>query len=191
MIKQRWGRILNFSSGSGYGNSGQANYAAGKEGITGFTYAVARELGPYGIRVNVINPGGFTRMSQSYDPNVRAQIRQARGIVQGGGAQSQQQAPARTVPEPGQPMERDPENNAPIIVWLCTEQGGAIHGQRVSSSGWQVAITDSRRVTRSITKPGRWTVDELIQLVPSSLTQGVANVAPPVETNQSLSAAQR
>jgi hypothetical protein len=78
-------------------------------------------------------------------------------------------------------MERDPENNAPIIVWLCTEQGGAINGQRVSSSGWQVSLTDSRRVTRSITKPGRWTVDELIRLVPASLTQGVANVAPPVE----------
>src|SRR3972149_4942218 len=41
MIKQRWGRILNFSSGAGYGNSGQANYASAKEGIAGFTYAMA------------------------------------------------------------------------------------------------------------------------------------------------------
>ena len=57
-----------------------------------------------------------------------------------------------------------------------------MNGQRVGSSGWQVTFTDNRRVIRSISKPGRWTVDELIRLVPGSLTQGIPNVAAPVET---------
>jgi NAD(P)-dependent dehydrogenase (short-subunit alcohol dehydrogenase family) len=121
MIKQRWGRILNFSSGSGYGNSGQGNYAAGKEGITGFTYAVGRELGPYGITVNVINPGGATRMGASV-PAAAAAIREARGIVRGGGGAQQERAP-RIAPDASAGTERDPENNAPIITWLCTDAG--------------------------------------------------------------------
>jgi NAD(P)-dependent dehydrogenase (short-subunit alcohol dehydrogenase family) len=185
MIRQRWGRILNFSSGAGYGNSGQANYATAKEGIAGFTYAIARELGPYGIACNVINPGGQTRMTQSI-PATAGQIRAARGIgpLGGGGARpagAAAPAPPRPVAREGGPTPGDAENNAPIIVWLCTEAGGAVNGQRVGSSGWQVTFTDARHVTKSITKPGRWTVEELVQLVPASLMQGVANPAPPVE----------
>jgi NAD(P)-dependent dehydrogenase (short-subunit alcohol dehydrogenase family) len=193
MVKQRWGRILNFSSGSGYGSSGQGNYAAGKEGITGFTYAVGRELGPFGITVNVINPGGTTRMTQSVPQQAR-EIRAARGIVSGAGgaaaARPRQQAapPQRQAPAEG-PTSGDPNNNAAIITWLCTEPGGAVNGQRIGSSGWQVTFTDSRRVTRSISKPGRWTVDELITLVPASLTQGIPNVAPPQEAQAPAQAA--
>ena len=188
MVKQRWGRILNFSSGSGYGNSGQGNYAAGKEGITGFTYAVGRELGPYGITVNVINPGGATRMGASI-PAAAGQIRAARGIVPGGGGRAQQAPAPRIAPDESGGTERDPENNAPIIVWLCTEAGGAVNGQRVGSAGWQVTFTDARRTIRSISKPGRWTVDELIRLVPASLTQGIPNVAPPIEAQAPQAAA--
>ena len=56
--QQRSGRIITFSSTSGlYGNSGQANYGAAKDGIAGFTRAVARDLGRYGVTVNSISPG--------------------------------------------------------------------------------------------------------------------------------------
>src|SRR3972149_882704 len=147
MVKQRWGRILNFSSGSGYGNSGQGNYAAGKEGITGFTYAVARELGPYGIPVNVLNPGGATRMGASV-PAAAGQIRAARGIVPGGGGRAQQAPAPRIAPDESGGTERDPENNAPIIVWLCTEAGGGGKGQRGGGSGWQGPLTHARGATR-------------------------------------------
>ena len=58
MMKQRFGRIINITSGVGAsGNAGQANYAAAKAGVAGLTRALARELGSRNITVNCIAPG--------------------------------------------------------------------------------------------------------------------------------------
>ncbi len=58
MIKRRWGRIINIASVVGLiGNKGQANYAASKAGLIGFTKAVARELASRNVLVNAIAPG--------------------------------------------------------------------------------------------------------------------------------------
>lgn len=58
MLKQREGAIVNLSSVSGLmGNVGQANYAASKAGVVGFTKSVAREVAPRGITCNAIAPG--------------------------------------------------------------------------------------------------------------------------------------
>jgi 3-oxoacyl-[acyl-carrier protein] reductase len=57
MTKERWGRIVNLSSTSALGNRGQANYAAAKAGLQGFTKTLAMELGPFGVTVNAIAPG--------------------------------------------------------------------------------------------------------------------------------------
>ncbi|MFF1281905.1 3-oxoacyl-[acyl-carrier-protein] reductase [Streptomyces sp. NPDC058299] len=58
MSKRRTGVIVNLSSVAGiHGNTGQANYAASKAGIIGFTKSLARELGPRGVRANVVAPG--------------------------------------------------------------------------------------------------------------------------------------
>jgi 3-oxoacyl-[acyl-carrier protein] reductase len=56
-VEAGWGRIVNLSSTSALGNRGQANYAAAKAGIQGFTKTLAIELGRYNVTVNAIAPG--------------------------------------------------------------------------------------------------------------------------------------
>jgi len=57
MVENNYGRIVNVSSTSALGNRGQANYAAAKAGIIGFTKTLAVELGRYGITANAVAPG--------------------------------------------------------------------------------------------------------------------------------------
>ncbi len=57
MTAAKWGRIVNISSISALGNRGQANYAAAKAGLQGFTKTLAIELGKFGVTVNAIGPG--------------------------------------------------------------------------------------------------------------------------------------
>ena len=81
--QQRSGRIITFSSTSGlYGNSGQANYGAAKDGIAGFTRVVARDMGRYGVTANSIAPSASTRMIGSV-PDEARDLRAARGMTGG------------------------------------------------------------------------------------------------------------
>lgn len=181
MLSQRYGRILLFSSGSGLGASGQANYSAAKEGMVGFARSLSRELGPYGINVNAIYPGGATRMTASVPSSTRER-RAAAGIVGGGQLAGRADVPTTVTPPPGdEGGPRDPNNNAPTVVFLCTEAAANISGQVIGTSGWQASRYSPRKVIRSISKTGRWTVDELEQAVPGALTAGIPNPAPVVQ----------
>lgn len=76
MTRARWGRIVNISSVVGsMGNAGQANYAASKAGMEGFTRALAREIGSRAITVNSVAPGFIdTDMTRALPEEQRARL---------------------------------------------------------------------------------------------------------------------
>ena len=86
MLKARSGSIINMSSVVGVkGNAGQANYAASKAGLIGFTKSVAAELGSRGIRCNAIAPGFIeTEMTKSLDEKVVEEWRNGIPLKRGG-----------------------------------------------------------------------------------------------------------
>ncbi|GAA0400734.1 3-oxoacyl-[acyl-carrier-protein] reductase [Streptomyces luteireticuli] len=77
MVRRRNGCVITLSSVAGvHGNAGQTNYSASKAGIIGFTRALAKECGPYGVRANVVAPGFIdTDMTAVLPQKTREQLR--------------------------------------------------------------------------------------------------------------------
>ena len=115
MIRARWGRIVNISSVVGLvGNAGQANYAASKAGIIGFTKSVAREVAQRGITANVVAPGYVeTELTGSLPEKVKDQIRA--------------QVPVGRFGEAKEVSE--------VVAFLASEGAGYVTGQTVAVDG--------------------------------------------------------
>ena len=115
MMKQRSGSIINLTSVVGIkGNAGQANYAASKAGIIGFTKSVALELGSRGIRSNAIAPGFIeTEMTDALDEKMVQTWRDAIPLKRGG----------------------SPEDVANLAVFLGSDMSSYISGQVVQVDG--------------------------------------------------------
>src|SRR6266403_1597063 len=169
MREQRRGRIISISSTSGmYGNSGQANYGAAKDGIAGLTRVAARDVGRYGITANAVCPGAMTRMTATVPQTARA-VRAERGLSTGAG---ERRFPLRNF---------GPENVAPWVVYLATDAARNINGQLFLVMAGMVALLNYPAPVRTIAKDGRWTPEEIATIFPHTLGQDLPNPAPPKE----------
>jgi NAD(P)-dependent dehydrogenase (short-subunit alcohol dehydrogenase family) len=168
MREQKSGRIISMSSTSGlYGNTGQANYGAAKDGIAGFTRVVSRDLGRYGITVNAIAPAAATRMTATVGDAAR-QARARSGVASMG-------AEARSLlPRP----QRDPDDVAPFATYLASDAAANINGQIFVVMGGIISLVNYPAPARTITKPTRWTPEEIAALFPSTLGMDLFNPAP-------------
>ncbi|MDA9316706.1 3-oxoacyl-[acyl-carrier-protein] reductase [Polaribacter sp.] len=115
MMKQRAGSIINMSSVVGLkGNAGQANYAASKAGIIGFSKSVALELGSRNVRSNVVAPGFIeTEMTDKLDAAVVQSWRDSIPLKRGG----------------------KPQDIANACVFLASDMSAYITGQTLSVDG--------------------------------------------------------
>ena len=162
--EQKSGRIITFSSVSGLiGYSGQSNYGAAKDAIAGFTRVVAKELAKYGVTTNAISPGANTRMTESIPDSTLA-------MRVGGFKKASENH-----------FTSDPEDVAPVVAWLCTDSASHINGEVVHAGGNRISLFNKYEIHRSITKSGRWTVEELANAVPETFGPELINPAPPQE----------
>lgn len=121
MVEERWGRIVNISSASALGNRGQANYSGAKAGLQGFTKALAKELGRFGVTVNAIGPGFIEtemtrataeRMGRSFD-EMRAWAIESIPVGRSG----------------------QPEDIAAAVAFFASEESGFTSGQVLYVAG--------------------------------------------------------
>ena len=119
MREQESGSIVNISSTSLMGNPGQANYAATKAAMQGFTRTMAKELGRKNVRMNCVAPGYI-------DTDMMRAV----------GEEKFNAAVAR------HPMQRlaDPSEIASIVAFLCTEDASWVSGQTIFASGGAICL---------------------------------------------------
>ena len=121
MTEAGWGRIVNLSSVSALGNRGQANYAAAKAGLQGFTKTLAIELGKFGVTANAIAPGFIeTEMTADTARRVGVPFEEFK-------AAAAAQIPVARV---GQP-----EDIAATASFLASEGAGFVSGQVIYVAG--------------------------------------------------------
>ena len=121
MTAARWGRIVNISSISALGNRGQANYAAAKAGLQGFTKTLAIELGKFGITCNAVAPGFIvTEMTAATAARV------------GMSFEDFQKAAVATIPAG---RVGHPEDIAGVISFLVSDDASFVNGQVLYVAG--------------------------------------------------------
>jgi NAD(P)-dependent dehydrogenase (short-subunit alcohol dehydrogenase family) len=169
--QQRSGRIVNTGSESGFGNMGQANYSAAKEGIVGLTRTLALDLGKYGVTANTIRPRAGTRLTLTDE--LRAAMAKARETqAAAGGAESSAQSAISAMDE------LKPELVAPLVAYLCTDAAANVNGRDFIVGGNEVSLVSLPGRERTIYREGGWDLDSLERVFPQTLGDGLRNPMP-------------
>jgi NAD(P)-dependent dehydrogenase (short-subunit alcohol dehydrogenase family) len=149
------GRIINTSSGAGIlGSVGQAAYSAAKAGIATLTLVQAAELGRYGVTANALAPAARTRMTEGVFTEMMAEV------------------------DAGAFDAMAPENVAPIVAWLASEDSADVTGQMFEVEGGKIGIATGWQHGPTRDKGDRWDPAELGPVVRELLAE--APLAAPV-----------
>ncbi|CDF85582.1 SDR family oxidoreductase [Pseudomonas sp. QL9] len=142
-------RIINTSSGAGLqGSIGQSNYAAAKGGIASLTLVQAAELARYGITANALAPAARTGMTE--------------------------QVFAATMKKPEEGFDHfAPENVAPLVAWLVSEDSQHVTGKLFEVEGGKLSIADGWRLGPQLDKGARWQPAEVGAAVDALIEQAV------------------
>ena len=135
-------KIINMSSVSGLiGNFGQTNYGAAKAGIAGFSRSLSMEMAKYKCSVNTISPGAATRLTIDL-----------------------MKAAGREVDE--NDWKQGPQQIAPVIAWLSSEEANEITNQIFHISQGNVGIMQQPAVIKSFKSEDVWDLDKLNMVMP-------------------------
>ena len=147
MKTQQWGRIINMTSTSGLiGNVGQANYAAAKMGIVGFTRVVALDMARYRVTANCISPFAWTRMIGTIPTETEAQRQRVEKL-----------------------KKLSPAHIAPLAAYLASEEAGDVTGQVFGVRGKEIMLFCQMRPIRSIHHAPGWTPQRLAEIFSGTL----------------------
>ena len=135
-------KIINMSSVSGLiGNFGQTNYGAAKAGIAGFSRSLSMEMAKYKCSVNTISPGAATRLTIDL-----------------------MKAAGREVDE--NDWKQGPQQIAPVIAWLSSDEANEITNQIFHISQGNVGIMQQPAVIKSFKSDDIWDLDKLNMIIP-------------------------
>ena len=137
------GKIINTASDAGLlGNPGQVNYGAAKAGIAAMTMIIAKEMERYNVTCNCIAPGARTRLTTDATPSLAAFMEEK--------------------PPSGEFDPLDPDNMAPLIVYLASDDASDISGEVFRIMGDRVWLLAGWHNVDSVAKgKARWTPEEL------------------------------
>jgi len=155
--QQGGGRIITFSSEAGIlgGGAGQANYAAAKAGLIGFTRAVARDMARYNVTANCLVPRALTRLTE--------------GLEKTSLAQGESPAVPVLMEHDRSYAEMDPDDVARFAVFLSSDSAREISGKVFLVYADVIALVKTDKIAAVAWKPGKWTVAELSKFVPDTL----------------------
>ncbi len=164
MVKQNFGRIINFSSPSWLGNGASA-YTASKGAVVSLSMGIAQIMAVegYHITCNALVPIADTRMTPKRGRDNWQRLYNA-GLIT-------KQIFEESCDPPG------PEHIPAIVLYLATDEAANINGQVLGASRGRVALYSWPTEVKGLYKDGVWTLEELTRLVPGSLVRDMKKAA--------------